>query len=161
MVDSFIVLSMNNKNTIVYVDMDGVLCDIAAGYQRVLASNPEIQFPQSVPGIFESLDPIENAIESVNTLRELCDVWVLSAPSPRNPHSYSEKRIWIEKHFDYAFAKKLILATDKSLLRGDYLIDDHASGKGQESFQGELVLFGSPQYKDWDAVLRFVVGRLQ
>jgi 5'-nucleotidase len=66
-----------------------------AGYERVRAIHPGIAFPQSVPGIFENLDPMPLAVDAVNRLREndALDVWILSAPSVRNPHCYAKKRI--------------------------------------------------------------------
>lgn len=90
---------------------------------------------------------------AVNELREKFDLYVLSAPSPRNVHSYSEKRQWIERHFDYELAKRLILSPNKGLLKGDVLIDDQPNGKGQEWFEGQLILFGSPDFPDWHTVV--------
>lgn len=147
-------IQLNRTPIRIFIDMDGVMCDIAAAYQRIWADNPEIQFPQSVPGIFLNLDPIAGAKESIARLRQdsRFDVWILSAPSVRNPHCYTEKRLWVEKHFDYAFAKRLVLATDKGLLKGDVLVDDFAEGKGQDRFEGLLIQFGTAQYPDWDCV---------
>lgn len=138
----------------VYIDMDGVMCDIAAAYRRVWAKDPAVEYPQSIPGIFLSLDPIDGAKESIGRLRgdPRFDVWVLSAPSVRNPHCYTEKRLWIEQHFDYQFAKRLILCTDKGLLIGDVLVDDFANGKGQDRFDGQLIQFGTTKYPDWMCV---------
>jgi 5'-nucleotidase len=34
------------------------------------------------------------------------------------------------------------------LLKGDFLIDDYITGRGQEYFEGELIHFGSNQYPD-------------
>ena len=70
-----------------------------------------------------------------------------------NPHSYMEKRIWVEKHFDYEFTKKLIISPNKGLSIGEYLIDDNISGKGQENFNGKLIHFGSPRYPNWLTII--------
>lgn len=134
------------------VDMDGVLCDFEGAYLQMKKERPEVEFPQSIPGIFEGLKPIPGAVDAVNRLRKQFDVWVLSAPSVRNPHCYTEKRIWIEKHFDLDLAYRLILAHDKGLIKGDALIDDHVSGKGQERFSGRLIHFGSSEFPNWEAV---------
>jgi 5'-nucleotidase len=141
---------------IIYVDMDDVLCAYTSAHRHALSNNPDIAFPQSVVGFFQFLEPVDRAIEAVNELRTLFDVFVLTAPSTRNAHSYSEKRIWIEEHFDYSFTKKLIISPDKGLLKGDCLIDDHTSGNGQERFEGLLVEFGSDVFPDWNAVLAFL-----
>lgn len=136
--------------------MDDVLGAYAAAHTNAQRDNPEMTFPQGVPGFFLALAPIEGAIECVNELRGLHDVFILTAPSTRNAHCYSEKRIWIERHFDYAFTKKLILSPDKGLLKGDYLVDDHVSGKGQERFEGMLIEFGSDSFPDWNTVLAYL-----
>ncbi|MCH5377167.1 MAG: hypothetical protein JJ992_24660 [Planctomycetes bacterium] len=119
-------------------------------------NNPDVEFPQSIPGFFERLEPVEGAIDSVRQLQQQFDVYVLSAPSTRNPHSYSEKRIWIEKHFDYPFTKRLILSPNKGLLKGDFLIDDHITGKGQDAFEGEVLHFGSESFPDWRSVIDYL-----
>lgn len=139
--------------------MDDVLCDFMGAYIRQKKIEPEIKYPQSVPNFFENLEPLPGAIEAVNKLRQdsRFDVYVLSAPSTRNPLSYTEKRIWIEKHFDYNFAERLILSSNKALLKGDLLIDDYESGKGQENFEGNLIVFGSKSYPDWDSVLKYLI----
>jgi 5'(3')-deoxyribonucleotidase len=149
-----------SEKEIVYVDMDDVLCDYTVAHRRVREEHPGIRFPQSLSGFFEQLPPIEGAIDAINRLQREFHVFVLSAPSTRNPLSYAEKRIWIERHFDYAFTKKLILSPDKGLLKGRYLIDDHDSGKGQERFEGELILFRSERFPDWSAVLTYLGCRV-
>ncbi|MCL4169033.1 UNVERIFIED_CONTAM: hypothetical protein GTU68_016356 [Idotea baltica] len=97
-----------------------------------------------------------DAINIVNELRSDFDVYVLTAPSTRNPHSYTEKRLWIETYFDYAFTKRLIISPNKSLLIGDYLIDDYARGKGQDKFEGSLIHFGTSRFPDWQAVNQYL-----
>lgn len=144
------------QKPLIYIDMDDVMCEFTAAHNQSKFSSPEIEYPQSVPGFFLALKPVKDAIDIVNELREQFDVYILTAPSTRNPHCYSEKRIWIEEHFDYAFTKKLILSPNKGLLIGDYLIDDHTSGRGQESFQGRVLHFGSPEYPDWKTVRNYL-----
>lgn len=140
---------------ILYVDMDDVLCDFTGSYHAHRQNYPHIDFPQSIPGFFEKLTPINGAIEGINTLRESerFDVYVLTAPSTRNPHSYTEKRLWIERYFGYEFTHNLIICGHKGLLRGDYLIDDNIEGKGQEMFMGRLLHFGSADFPEWGSIL--------
>ena len=144
---------------ILYVDMDGVLCNYQAAYEEAKQNTPEIEYPQSTPGFFENILPIPGALSSVKQLVDSWELFVLSAPSTRNPHSYTEKRIWIEKQLGYSFAKRLILCPDKSLLKGHYLLDDHISGKGQENFEGEVLHFGSPKLPNWLAVLQYLTQK--
>ena len=88
---------------IIYIDMDDVLCDFSGSHRAHRANHHHINYPQSIPGFIENLRPLEGAIEAVNQLRgiETFEVYVLTAPSTRNPLSYTEKRIWIERYFDY------------------------------------------------------------
>ncbi len=141
--------------SIVYVDMDDVMCDFTSAYQLAKKSNPEIEFPQSVPRFYLELEPIAEAIETVNLLRQKFDVYVLTAPSTHNPLCYTEKRIWIEDKFDFEFTNKLIISPNKGLLIGDYLIDDHDRGRGQESFQGKLLQFGTSPFESWIQIRKF------
>lgn len=142
-----------SQQQLVFVDMDDVLCDFSGSHRQMRELQPDVAYPQSVAGFFETLPAITDSIESVNELRKHYRVFILSAPSTRNPLSYTEKRLWIESQFGYEFTKKLILSPDKSLLKGDFLIDDRLSGNGQESFDGELIHFGSQQFPDWKKVL--------
>lgn len=113
-------------------------------------------------GFFEDLKPIERAVDSVNELRSRSelDVYILTALSTRNIHSYSEKRFWVEKHFDYEFTEKLIICSNKGLLKGSYLIDDYINGKGQENFEGQLIHFGGTRYPNWDAVMEYFMKQV-
>jgi len=49
----------------------------------------------------------------------------------------------------------LIISPNKGLNKGDYLIDDNDSGKGQENFEGELLKFGGKEFGDWAKVLAY------
>ncbi len=138
---------------IVHIDMDEVICDYKKAHALMRKLFPTLKYPQRGEEFWTSLKPIEGAIDAVNKLREVHDVYILSAPSVNNPSSYSGKRIWIENHFDFELAKRLILCTNKGLLRGDVLIDDNYKGKGQENFEGGVMLFGASQFPTWEEVL--------
>ena len=78
--------------------------------------------------------------------------YILTAPSLRNPWSYTEKRVWVEQRLGFAFVERLIICPNKGLLNGDILVDDQISGRGQEQFTGRLLQFGSAELPDWSAV---------
>ena len=145
-----------NKKIRVFVDMDGVLCDFDNAHKEAIEKNPNIRYPQSQYGFFANLKPIPRAIEYYKLIRDVnnYDMRILTSPSVLNPMSYTEKRVWVEKYLGIEEAKKMILAPDKSLLIGDFLIDDynyHKESK-QHEFQGELIWFGSKEFEDWVAV---------
>lgn len=133
---------------IVYIDMDDVLCHFESEKQAQIKANPEIQFPQSQLEFFENIKPIDGAIDSVKTLISTDDIepYILAAPSILNPHCYTEKRLWVEKYFGMDFVDRLIICSNKGLLKGDFLIDDYLEGRGQENFKGELIHFSSERF---------------
>lgn len=146
-----------SSKKIIYVDMDHVLCDYASGSERHKAKYPELQYPQSQPGLYESLLPIPGAIDTYLWLHSSpqTEVYVLTAPSIRNPHCYMEKRNWVEKYLGIDIVRNLIISPHKNLNKGDFLIDDQPRGKGQDLFDGKLILFGSDEFPDWSSVRAF------
>lgn len=145
-----------HKNIRIYVDMDNVLCNFDKAFDDAIKKEPKIIYPQSQYGFFLNLEPIEYAIDSYRILSEDFDVWILTAPSEKNPFSYTEKRVWTEKFLGEKAVEKLIISPNKSLLIGDYLIDDIKEGKArQNEFIGKLVHFGSKTYPDWFSILKY------
>ena len=144
---------------IVYIDMDDTLADFMGAYETARERNPAMMFPQAEYGFFANLEPLEDAIESVQRLldSEHLSPYILTAPSTINPLCYTEKRIWVEQHLGMEMVERLIISPDKSLLKGDYLIDDIPEGKGQENFEGELLQFASPAYPDWQSVMSYLM----
>jgi len=119
---------------IIYVDMDDVLCDYTNGLKQEKQNHPNEPFPQSRPGFFRRLRPIKGAISAIENLLKASnmELYILTAPSTRNPLSYTEKRLWIEDYFGYELTKRLIICSNKGLLKGDCLIDDHVEGRGRK-----------------------------
>ena len=137
--------------------MDDVICDFVQSYNESKKKNPNEKYPQSKEGFFLNLPPINKSIEVINRLRgvEIFDVYILTAPSVRNPLCYTEKRLWIEQKFDLDMARNLIISPNKGLNKGDYLIDDNINGKGQENFEGKVLHFGSPEFENWSLIWNY------
>jgi 5'(3')-deoxyribonucleotidase len=134
--------------------MDGVLCDFKSAYETDLKNNPRQIYPQSQYGFFLNLKPIVDAINSVNILKKNFDVWILTRPSVHNISCYSEKALWIKNYLGFEMQEKTIICTNKSLLKGDFLIDDQIE-HGQSEFEGQLIRFGTEEFPDWKSVLNF------
>ena len=146
----------------VFVDMDDVLTDFRPAFEAARAAEPASLWPQATPGFFSALEPIPDAVTGMRVLDAMggVDVQILTAPSPRNPHSYSEKRLWIEQHLGYPFVKRLHISPRKDFFKGDLLVDDNEKGKGQENFEGSLLKFGSDFCRNWpEAVVRVLMYR--
>lgn len=135
----------------VYVDMDGVLCDYMDMSRRYRKRTPENAFPQASYGFFRDMIPMEGAVEAYGWLHENFDTWILTRPSVLNPMCYTEKREWVERHLGIEVCEKLIMCTEKGLLKGDYLIDDMP----WPSFEGQQITFGSEEFKNWTMTLDF------
>lgn len=153
----------HSNEKIIYVDMDHVLCDYKDGFSRQKALFPDLEFPQSQPGMYIGMNPLPGAIEAYQWLNDHPNthVYILTAPSVHNSHSYSEKRDWVEKHLGLSVVQNLIITPHKNLNKGHYLVDDMPSGKGQDLFEGSLILFGSEQFPDWQSVRTFFEISLQ
>lgn len=141
---------------IVYIDMDDVLCDFSGAKAKAIDQNPGIAFPQSQYGFYQKLSPLEGSVETVLAMYHSNKYmpYILTAPSTMNPFSYTEKRVWIEDKLGLCFVDRLIICSNKGLLKGDILIDDNNSGRGQEYFDGRLIHFGTKEFPDWASVRR-------
>ena len=148
------------------IDMDGVLVDLGAEFERQYQTTPELRekykgFPDHIPGVFRDPPPYKGAIDAINKLVECgkYELFIATAAPWGNPYASTDKRFWIEKHFGQLFHKKMIVTHRKDLLMGDYLIDDRtANGAGE--FKGEHIHFGWDyenrkwnEYVDWESVL--------
>lgn len=158
---------MNKK--ILYIDMDGVITDfegaIAKLYPKFNNLPLDIRYKKvdSIMSnhrrLFSKLKPIPYAIEYVNLLMDLFDVYFLSTPMWEIPESFMDKRIWLEKYFGDKATKRLILSHRKDLNRGHFLIDDTLRN-GADRFKGELIQFGSVEFPDWETVYKYLIGKI-
>lgn len=156
---------------IVLVDMDGVLADFEKGYldawKRQHPDKPAIQpedrntfyivnqYPKDLrplvwdillaPGFFAALEPVEGAIAAVHEMDALGpEVFICSSPLIPNKTGASEKYAWVQQHLGVDWARRLILTSDKTLVHGDYLIDDRPEVDGSQTPTWTHILFDRP-----------------
>jgi len=151
---------------ILYIDMDGVVADFHKGVldlcPDVDTKNFERDFDrvnricENNPDIFHNLEPMEGAIDAVNKLFDVFDVYFLSTPMWNVPPSFTGKRIWLEDHFGQKCEKRLILTHRKDLSIGDFLVDD-STRNGAGEFKGMHIHIHTDAFPSWDHVIEFLM----
>lgn len=77
------------------------------------------------PGWFIGLPPtLPDIGNRVNELAESFDVYICTKPLHKNPTCMDEKAAWLEHHIGDGWGKRMISTYDKSIVRGDVLLDD-------------------------------------
>lgn len=150
---------------IVFIDMDGVLADFDKGKELMLESNPEFRekykgVEKNMPGLFESLSPVEGAIEGAKRVAENFNAFILTSSPWNNPTGLQAKNDWIKKHFTddsgfNPFKRKVIITHHKEQLKGDILIDDRNTN-GVYDFSGAHIWFGKDKAQNWLQVMELL-----
>lgn len=138
--------------------MDGVIVDFASALE--LQSEETLKEYEGrydeIPGLFGLMKPMPGALEAVRKLNEKYDCYILSTAPWNNPSAWSDKVIWITRHLDDVFHKKVVITHCKHLCKGDILIDDRDK-HGVREFEGEWIQFGTGRFKTWDDVLEYLL----
>lgn len=169
------------KKTIA-IDMDGVIADVELQalhwYKRlsgitltkadVLGRTEEAFLPDGLfrkfiyqSGFFRTAPVMEGAVEALLKLSEAFEIYIVSA-AMEFPDSLSEKRAWLSEHFPFISWKNIVFCGDKSIIKTDYMIDDHP--KNLDFCVGKPVMFASFHnnhidrfdcFSDWQGVLAY------
>lgn len=121
------------------------------------------------PGFYADLPPMPGAVEAVAALEGRgWHVVVLTAPLSSSRTCAAEKLTWLSRVFGPDMARRAVIAKDKPLPRGRFLVDDRPQS-GLLSPTWQQVLFASPTNRDvpisdpivarascWGEVLDFV-----
>ena len=155
----------------ILVDMDGVLADFDGGFLKiwrtVYPDKPFIpleqrttfyideQYPPELkdvvcgvtiaPNFFRSLDLIDGGVEALNEMRKMGhEVFLCSSPLSRYQNCVLEKYQWVELNLGKEWVNRLILTRDKTLVKGDILIDDRPRIAGCDKACSEHILYDQP-----------------
>lgn len=102
-------------------------------------------------GFFRDLPVMANSQEVVGELNEKYDIFfTTSAMEFRN--SLEDKYDWLLDHFPFISWKKFVFCGDKSILRADYMIDDHP--RNLKKFIGKGLLYTASHNIDETAYTR-------
>lgn len=111
---------------VIYFDMDGVLADFESGLAQVSEDIKKeyIGRYDEIPGLFSLMPPMPGAIDAVHRINsdDRFDCYILSTAPWNNPSAWSDKLLWVQKHLDDVFHKRIIITHCKNLLKGDYLM---------------------------------------
>jgi 5'-nucleotidase len=144
------------------VDMDGVLADtdshyinlyyeaygVRVPYEQLLGKAEGEGFPEKEAigkfvrssGFFRTLPVMPGAVESIIELMKHFEIYIVSA-AMEFPNSLPEKYEWLQQHFPFISWRNIIFCGDKSVIRADYMIDDHP--KNLDNFKGKTIMFHS------------------
>ena len=101
------------------------------------------------PGLVRNLPPVEGGIEAVHAmLKAGHDVRFCTSHLFRYDPCVLEKFQWIEEYFDPSFVDRIIITRDKTLVRGDLLIDDKPNIVGVATPSWEHILYDRPYNRE-------------
>jgi 5'-nucleotidase len=160
----------------ILVDMDDVLADFDAEFlKRWRERHPEKMYvpleerknfyvkesyPKELqnlvediylePGFFRNIMPMPGGIDAVKTMAQLgLEVFFCTSPLTAYKNCVLEKYEWVDKHFGPEWINRIVLTKDKTLVKGDILIDDKPVITGAESTQmWEHILYDRPYNRD-------------
>lgn len=93
---------------------------------------------------FRDLPPAPGAIDGIRRLHQAADVWIVTKPLEANHHCRDDKAAWIRKHLGAEWEPRLIIAADKSIVRGTILLDDAPHPAWFERAIWEPVVYPTP-----------------
>ncbi len=98
------------------------------------------------PGFFRDLPLVPGAAEGINMLNAMFpgQVFICTSPMKSNPTCASDKQAWVAEHLGRDWVKKMIITSDKTVVRGNFLIDDKADITGFAEPEWEHILFTTP-----------------
>lgn len=100
-------------------------------------------------GFFANLPIVPGAREAILTLRATrYTIFLCTSDIFANKTGLRDKRTWVQKYLGEDFAKAMIFTRDKTLIRGDYLIDDRPAVQGALEPAWEHVIFDQPFNRD-------------
>lgn len=188
-------IEANGEFTIL-VDQDGVIGDWQHTYDTLLALQmPHVQIipreeikifkaqklyaeehhegiakMMNTPGFYRNLLPIEGAVKALKEMKAAgYNVRICTAPYVTHETCASEKMQWIGEHLGDEWKELTIITSDKTLVRGDVLIDDKPKISGSMVPVWKHVVFDAPynrhlelrlnKWADWQTVIPGLLGQ--
>jgi 5'-nucleotidase len=104
------------------------------------------------PSFFRDMMPMVGAKEALFEMEQMgLEVFICTSPLTTYKNCVLEKFEWVENHLGADWVNRIILTKDKTLVKGDYLIDDKPAITGVESSPvWEHILYDRPYNRDVD-----------
>ena len=178
---------MSEPQKTIAVDLDEVVADLLPKYHAIYeahagrrATDAELtgtkyyRLPGAPPmrealrerGFFRDLPVMPGAQEGLAFLRQHYRIYFVTA-AMEFPMSFEDKYAWLHEHFPWVHWRHIVFCGDKSVIRADYLLDDHAFNL--ETFAGTPLLFdalhnrGESRFRrlrGWGEVTEYFAGEL-
>ena len=162
----------------ILIDMDGVLADfektLLETYRLKFPDKPYIRMEEiksfhaeddyekieaglksiirgicSSKGFYYSLQPISGGSEAVSEMNKLGnEIFICTSPLTEYENCILEKHQWVEKYLGRDWVKKIVMTKDKTIIKGDILIDDKPEIAGIDIPSWEHILYSQPYNKN-------------
>ncbi len=160
---------------IILVDMDNTLAEFDKGFLDIWRKlypkefyvpledrrtfHPHKDYPEHLhekiheichgKGFIRNLEPTPGGIEAVNSMiEEGHDVRFCTSYLFEYDNCVLEKYQWVEAHFGEEAIERLIITRDKTLIRGDLLIDDKPEINGVVTPTWEHIVYDRPHNRE-------------
>jgi 5'(3')-deoxyribonucleotidase len=90
---------------------------------------------------FRTMAVNDNSQEVMKKLNQKYEVFIVSS-AMEFPNSLTEKLAWLNEHFPFLHWKQFVFCGKKSIVHGDYMIDDLPHNL--ETFNGTKLLYTAP-----------------
>jgi len=165
MVSAYRSIALELSPPVVLLDMDGVLVDWDRGFLQAWGGRSAVDrskdyaMEKCVPaehmqearaifhadGFFANLPPMPGAVEAVKRMAEAgYEVLFCTSPVLTSGGCPSEKFEWVRNHFGPGWVSKIVMTSDKTVVRGDVLIDDKPKITGSTRPVWRQLMFAAP-----------------
>lgn len=157
---------------VIAIDLDDVLADLVESWVEVVNKNENENvrscdikcwdikkyfkcnkkvFTYLTYDFFRGLPVKKDSQEIVKKLSKIYDVYIATSAT-KIPDSLKAKVEWLNEHFPFISADKIVLCGDKSVIKADIMIDDGVHNL--KAFSGEKILFDAPHNRDCNEFTR-------
>lgn len=109
------------------------------------ALQKDIESVYHTPGFFKALPVISGGKEALEHMRAIGhEVFICTSPLPRYDDCVLEKYDWVARNLGHEWTKRMIVTRDKTLVHGDFLIDDKPEPIGVRTPVWEHIIYDAP-----------------